>query len=184
MRPAFADILVPPVLMDIMYLKKKMTEQNLILVPPVLMDIMYLKKKMTNKNLIFYKFLSDCFHIWHVNEYKWEGRCEPIWTQYDYFKAPPNSKDVSVLTLWHKYMLKPYNSLSFLVLHISPVWWGLHHTLVVPLDSTYSSPGSPKLKKMFILLILTQNSLSDYFYILQINFYMIVWPWNICIINV
>ena len=33
--------------------------------------------------------------------------------------------------------------LLFLVVLMPPVWWGLHDTLV-PLDSTYGSPGPPK----------------------------------------
>ena len=36
-----------------------------------------------------------------------------------------------------------YYPLFFLVVHMYPVWWGLHDTLV-PLDSTYASPGPPK----------------------------------------
>ena len=38
------------------------------------------------------RFLSDCVHIWHVNYYKWEGRCESIWTQSDYLSPPPQKK--------------------------------------------------------------------------------------------
>ena len=38
---------------------------------------------------------------------------------------------------------KTYYALLFLVVHMSPVWWGLYDTLV-PLDSTYASPGPPK----------------------------------------
>ena len=49
---------------------------------------------------------------------------------------------------------KTYYPLVFLVVHImSPVWWGLHNTLV-PLDSTYTFTGPPQNGgKMFIRLL-------------------------------
>ena len=40
---------------------------------------------------------------------------------------------------------KTYYPLFFLVVHMYPVWCGLHDTLI-PLDSTYPSPGPPKMK--------------------------------------
>ena len=49
----------------------------------------------------------------------------------------------------------------FLVVLVSPVWWGLHDTLV-PLDSTYGSPGPPKMKKI------NNKFSSDYFHILHV----------------
>ena len=54
----------------------------------------------------------------------------------------------------------------FLVVLMSPVWWGLHDTLV-PLYSTYGSPGPPKNENKEIhTLILIQKS-SDFFHILN-----------------
>ena len=63
-----------------------------------------------------------------------------------------------------------------------PVWWGLHDTLI-PLDSTYASPGPQNEIKN-----LKKNS-SDYFHILHIvelwcDFKMFVGPWSIYIYNV
>ena len=45
---------------------------------------------------------------------------------------------------------------------MSPVWWGLHDTLV-PLDSTYGSPGPPKNSKE-----VNNKFSSDYFHILHV----------------
>ena len=45
---------------------------------------------------------------------------------------------------------------------MSPVWWGLHDTLV-PLDSTYGSPGPPKIKKR---LITNFHRITSIFYML------------------
>ena len=45
---------------------------------------------------------------------------------------------------------------------MSPVWWGLHDTLV-PLDSTYGSPGPPKIKKK---LITNFHQITSIFYML------------------
>ena len=43
------------------------------------------------------------------------------------------------------HICKTYYPLFFLVVHMYPVWCGLHDTLI-PLDSTYASPGPPKMK--------------------------------------
>ena len=43
------------------------------------------------------------------------------------------------------HICKTYYPLFFLVVHMYLVWWGLHDTLI-PLDSTYASPGPPKMK--------------------------------------
>ena len=51
--------------------------------------------------------------------------------------GPHLARDVNVC--------KTYYPLFFLVVHMYPVWWGLHDTLI-PLDSTYASPGPPKMK--------------------------------------
>ena len=51
--------------------------------------------------------------------------------------APQIATDVNVF-IW-----KTYYALLIVVVHLSPVWWGLHDTLV-PLDSTYASPGPPQ----------------------------------------
>ena len=64
-----------------------------------------------------------------------------------------------------------------------PVWWGLHDTLI-PLDSTYASPGPPKMKTK-----IWKKCSSDYFHILHIvelwcDFKMFVGPWSIYIYNV
>ena len=65
--------------------------------------------------------------------------------------GPQIAKDVKCFHIW-----KTYYPLLFLVVHMSTVWWGLHDTLV-PLDSTYASPGPPKMEtklwKMFIRLL-------------------------------
>ena len=65
----------------------------------------------------------------------------PVWL----LKPPPPptpgpqiAKDVNVFHIWKTYYL-----LFFFVLLMSPVWWGLHDTLI-PLDSTYGSPGPSK----------------------------------------
>ena len=49
-----------------------------------------------------------------------------------------------------------------LVVHMYPVWWGLHDTLV-PLDSTYASPGPPKMKTKFWENV---HQITSIFYIL------------------
>ena len=51
--------------------------------------------------------------------------------------GPQIATDVNV------FICKTYYALLIVVVHLSPVGWGLHDTLV-PLDSTYASPGPPK----------------------------------------
>ena len=52
--------------------------------------------------------------------------------------GPQIAKDANVFHIWKTYYL-----LFFFVVVMSPVWWGLHDTLI-PLHSTYGSPGPPK----------------------------------------
>ena len=58
--------------------------------------------------------------------------------------------------------MKNLLSIVFFVVLLSPVWWGLHDTLV-PLDSTYGSPGPPKIKKK---LITNFHQITSIFYML------------------
>ena len=58
--------------------------------------------------------------------------------------GPHIAKDVNMFS----HICKTYYPLFFLVVHMYPVWWGLHDTLV-PLDSIYASPGPPKMKQKF-----------------------------------
>ena len=51
---------------------------------------------------------------------------------------------------------------DYLIVHMYPVWWGLHDTLV-PLDSTYVSPGPPKMKTKFWKNV---HQITSIFYIL------------------
>ena len=63
---------------------------------------------------------------------------------------------------------------------MSPVRWGLHDTLV-PLDSTYSSPG-PNTNKIFYMLLEDSfgvKSISKYSWGLEAcitNVYQLCWP--------
>ena len=57
--------------------------------------------------------------------------------------------------------MKNLLSIVFLIVLMYPVWWGLHDTLV-PLDSTYASPGPPKMK------INNKKCSSDYILILHV----------------
>ena len=65
-----------------------------------------------------------------------------------------------------------FSEYLFLVVLMSPVWWGLHDTLV-PLDSTYGSPGPQKWYnkiKMFIILLsyLPRRGLRGIVFILSV----------------
>ena len=73
------------------------------------------------------------------------------------------------------HLCKTYYPLFFLVVHMYPVWWGLHDTLV-PLDSIYTSPGPPQNENKNL-----KKCSSDYFHILHIvelwcDFKMFVGP--------
>ena len=89
-----------------------------------------------------------------------------MWTKMglsDYWSSPPPrpqiAKDVNVFHIWKTYYL-----LFFFVVLMSPVCWGLHGTLI-PLDSTYSSPGPPKIKKKLI---------TNFFHQITSIFYMLL----------
>ena len=88
----------------------------------------------------------------------------PVWL----LKPPPPphpgpqiAKDVNVFHIWKTYYLLFF--FVVLIMLMSPVWRGLHDTLV-PLDSTYGSPGPPpKIKKK---LITNFHQITSIFYIL------------------
>ena len=76
------------------------------------------------------------------------------------------------------HIARTYYPLFFLVVLMSPMWWGLYDTLV-PLDSTYGSPGPPKMKKK-------KHKFTYIFYMLlrgyiwcEIYFKMFVGPYSI-----
>ena len=58
---------------------------------------------------------------------------------------PPPGPHIATDINMFSHICQTYYPLFFLVVHMYPVWWGLHDTLV-PLDSTYASPGPPKMK--------------------------------------
>ena len=122
MRSAFADISVPLLPRDFMY-------------GPIMSPIFCI---LTRKVLIIMLLYLTCKLLLRA------GKCEPRWAQSDYWSPPPPppgsqiAKDVNVFT-YEKLIIHCYSMLHIL----SPMWWGLHATLVT-LDSTYTSPGPPK----------------------------------------
>ena len=93
-----------------------------------------------------------------------------MWTKLG--PGPQIAKDVNVFRI-----------LFFFDVLMSPVWWGLHDTLV-PLNSTYGSPGPPKIKKK---LITNFHQITSIFYMLledsliwsEIYFKICMGPWRI-----
>ena len=79
------------------------------------------------------------------------------------------------------HICKTYYPLFFLVVHMYPVWWGLHDTLI-PLDSMYASPGPPKMKTK-IGKKFHQITSSNILHIVELwcDFKMFVGPWSIYI---
>ena len=108
--------------------------------------------------------------------YMWT-KMSPVWLLKPLPPPPPPGPHIATDI---KHICKTYYPLFFLVVHMYPVWWDLHDTLV-PLDSTYASPRPPKMKTK-----IWKKCSSDYFHILHIvelwcDFKMFVGPWSIYI---
>ena len=96
---------------------------------------------------------------------------------------PPPGPHIATDINMFSHICKTYYPLFFLVVHMYPVWWDLHDTLV-PLDSTYASPGPPKMKTK-----IWKNVHQINFHILHIvelwcAFKMFVGPWRVLLTNV
>ena len=103
----------------------------------------------------------------------------PVWLLNPPPPPPPGPHIATDISMF-SHICQTYYPLFFLVVHMYPVWWGLHDTLV-PLDSTYASPGPPKMKTK-----IWKKCSSDYFHILHIvelwcDFKKFVGPWSIYI---
>ena len=87
----------------------------------------------------------------------------PVWLLKLSSPPPPGpqiAKDVNVFHLWKTDYL-----LFFFVVLMSPVWWGLHDTLI-PLDSTYGSPGPPPPPPIKNKLITNFHQITSILYML------------------
>ena len=84
--------------------------------------------------------------------YMWT-KMGPVWLLKP---PPPPPPPPGPKMLMFSHICKTYYPLFFLVVHMYPVWWGLHDTLI-PLDSTTLPQDPPKWKqkfeKMFIRLL-------------------------------
>ena len=120
--------------------------------------------------------------------YMWT-KMGPVWLLNP---PPPPGPHIATDITMFSHICKTYYPLFFLVVHMYPVSWGLHETLV-PLDSTYASPGPPKMKTkiwknvhhitsiFYILLsfgviLRCLWGLEAYIYIYIYNFYEFCWP--------
>ena len=83
--------------------------------------------------------------------YMWT-KMGPLWL----LKPSPPPPPPGPKMLMFSHICKTYYPLFFLVVHMYPVWWGLHDTLI-PVDSTTLPQDPPKWKqkfeKMFIRLL-------------------------------
>ena len=104
----------------------------------------------------------------------------PVWL----LNPPPPPPGPQIATDVNVFIWKTYYALLIVVVHLSPVWWGLHDTLV-PLDSTYASPGPPKNGNKIMKNV---HQITSIFYMLlrgylwcEIYFKMCVGPWSMYI---